>query len=109
MSQPLLHAQPPTSFRRAWFQLHLSTCVVLMFVAGLLVFLNINLAKGGVYSLNCEPLIGFPFPFLLNHGKWGEPFMDWGSLILDVFFMLGWLGYVASVCERLIARKRPNG
>jgi hypothetical protein len=30
----------PTPNRRPWFQLHLSTCVVLMFVAGALVWAN---------------------------------------------------------------------
>ncbi|MCK6472592.1 MAG: hypothetical protein L6R28_12680 [Planctomycetes bacterium] len=42
--------------KRPWFQLHLSTCVVLMFIAGALVGINI----GTYHSIGRYEVYGFP-------------------------------------------------
>ena len=55
--------------RRPWFQFHLSTCVVMMVVVGLLLWLNIrpSYEEGTFESMTYYPTIekrGFPFTYL---------------------------------------------
>jgi len=66
----------PTSRKRGWFQIHLSTCVVLMFVAGALIWANTEsyVIISKLPRLEEEPQLhsvtakrGWPFPYVSQH------------------------------------------
>lgn len=78
-------AEPPK--RRAWFQLHLSTCVVLMVVAGLVLWLNIYMASISPVTINGRQMhyiLGIPFPVSPHHPGWEVGllnFVFWTALL----------------------------
>jgi hypothetical protein len=98
-----------TATPRHWFRIHLSTAVVLMFVAGGLLWLNLESASSA---------LGWPFYFreILY-----QPDLDgissiviiesWSNanLILDVVVAAFFLVFAANSCEMLLCRAKPNG
>jgi len=98
--------------KRPWFQFHLSTAVVLMFVAGLLLGANILISRwewvsetrGVTMTSRCY---GFPMPFYRFGTMYDAPY----AVVSGIFFCFDlcvWLltiGLTAFVCEWLIRRK----
>ena len=83
--------------RRAWFQLHLSTCVVMMVVAGGAIWINIvPYPLGYMQSANLPPL-DYPVPGMAVQRGWPSTYYqqasdptrsgqwDWVNLALDAF------------------------
>ena len=100
--------------RRAWFQLHLSTAIVLMFVAGGLLWANIRVQE--VSSI-------YPFPFLieyargwpmlyLNYSRVGAPpndqYWTWLNLLINLLCSIGLLTVVAAISERVLRRREAR-
>lgn len=106
---------PPPPKPRSWFQLHLSTCVVLMVVAGALAYLSISPGSNGqsftwygwpamAYEQHLEVfLYGMSDPVEIPtlHRKWLI-----SGLIIDVGFALVVLGLVARVLENRVRRRQ---
>ncbi|MCK6470943.1 MAG: hypothetical protein L6R28_04275 [Planctomycetes bacterium] len=116
---------------RAWFQLHLSTCVVLMVVAGALVWANVEIRfEGETIGLNpagqpqknparraCGVAEkhdqGWPFNFRTSYKAQGEhPYelhidAKWGSgaFVMDICIAIAVLVLAAFLCEYLIRRR----
>jgi len=105
---PTEAAPPPR--RRRWFQIHLSTCVVLMFVAGGIVGLNV---KPPFYiadiSGNTRGWAVYGFPWGIYYKAF--PYNPEGSYIItdnlvsDVVLALGMLVTIGVVLEWLIRRR----
>jgi hypothetical protein len=120
-------AKPPTK-RRPWFQFHLSTCVILMFVAGGLLWANVTERGFGahftskglpyvVFGLHPERGLGWPLPFLKWDWEVGEgelsmhfvsrlPQSCWSfvALAADLAVALAVLALVGLLCEWRIRR-----
>lgn len=111
--------------KRPWFQYHLSTAIVLMFVAAGLLWVNMNLPLGGT-SYACGKHIcckstgyGFPCPFwergyetrytgpaeaeVRTQTLYSQFYL--GCLIVNIVFAGLILVGVAILCERPIRRK----
>ena len=93
--------------KRRLFQIHLSTAIVMMFVAGGLVRAN-TAARIFAYSEGKDPWFanGWPITFLekLEDGsEWRQIF--WSALYADIAISVLILGTVAFVCERLTRRE----
>lgn len=106
---------------RRWFQLHLSTCLVLMVVAGMVTWLNVLPYPDGHYLTNYFPPIGettaseywcqgWPAPYgtfargSAALGKWYFP-----ELLLDAVTGLSLLitaGFLVEKAPRWRARRR---
>jgi hypothetical protein len=91
--------EAPDSKRR-WFQLHLSTAVIVMFAAGLLLFLNCRkeMYGGGYYTQ------GWPGTFYYSGGYQQSLSFHLGPLepavlIVNVLFCLMILASLATLCE----------
>jgi hypothetical protein len=93
----------PRPKKRPFWQLHLSTGIVLMIVAGLLVWLNcINFARGdGTLSLHIK--YGFPLPFWSGHNS-ADVEMVWIALAFDALLALGAVVIVGAQVERMRRR-----
>lgn len=110
--------------KRPWFQLHLSTCVVLMVVAGVLVWQNVIISRiscgrgpdfSGTSTGNGFPLIcyesGHELSRLSNTEQWiDKSFHRWrvGPLVLNTLVGLAILVASACACEYLIRRRERN-
>lgn len=58
--------------KRPWFQLHLSTCIVLMFVAGMLMLANFwpwIVGAENTGNMTRGPLYGFPYEFIAKNSS----------------------------------------
>ena len=105
--------------KRSWIQLHLSTCVVLSFVAGTLIYFNCKPSKtftpfdqpsygwpAVVYDSNFE-LIDYDeqnfaagkFSLVIRY-RW-----KWAGVALNAAMTLLLLGVIALYCERRIRRR----
>ena len=99
-------------------QLHLSTCIVLMFAAGGLVWANVREHSLPVKELPLAEYtttnlpdyfviasgIGWPRPFWYAGTGWG-PFWDWPRFAFNLATALAILAAVAFVCEWIIRRR----
>lgn len=106
--------------KRPWFQFHLSTAVVLMFVAAGLMWLNITVFEGVLKTREPGKSRGWPF------GCWGEytwSAYHWDELVqgpehrvevhcwlvlCNLVVALLILCVVGFVCEQYIRRKSPQ-
>ena len=60
-----------TPTRRRWFQVHLSTCVVLMFVAGGVIWANVRVQK----TIEPDAVVrelGWPLVYNWERCEWGD-------------------------------------
>lgn len=97
--------------KRAWFQIHLSTAIVLMFVAGGLMWANSTVAMRFRY----ERVYGFPFPAIYSHPmEIGDSIdslhvqpagIDWFCLAGNIFVGLYLLRLTAFLSEYIIRRR----
>lgn len=92
--------------KRGWFQLHLSTCVVLMFVAGPLLganiqrhYLRVRDVHGDFASHDFD--LGWPFYFYGNYGCGGD--------LIRLGARRPEKGVLSDALDRLAARKLPRG
>ena len=95
-----------TGTRRPWFQFHLSTAVVLMFVAGGLMWANMT--KSVVMLSRPAESFGWPVPFLIYRvGMKGDVYQDWyhACFVLDALLALCILLLCALSCEYLLRRR----
>ncbi|HYG74293.1 MAG TPA: hypothetical protein VEK08_04735 [Planctomycetota bacterium] len=89
--------------KRRWFQIHLSTAVVMMFVAGALCWANF----GSVYQ---QPT-GYGFPMMhyviASRGRMYEPYYEVNILasLFNIGFFIGVLVITANLCERWILHR----
>jgi hypothetical protein len=106
-------------FKKHWFQFHLSTLLILSFVAGVLIWANLrefHVESGGYEMTNC----GFPFPikeihfrdidvdcmFDVNEAiRNGAEFVP-AHVALNIAFGIVVLAAAAGLFEWLIRRKR---
>jgi len=96
--------------KRRWFRIHLSTAIVLMFVAGAVLWANTIPQDGGYYQLFYPPemfvkrAFGFPLKFLIvsdvHSGMW-----NYGALTANIVAALTILSAVTFVCEWRIRRE----
>lgn len=93
--------------KRRWFQIHLSTAAVLMFLAGGLIWLNLtNLGRGdGTLSLKIK--YGYPEPVYWGHNTTDAHFY-WEAIAINLLFGLLVLFCVARICEFLIRRRESR-
>ena len=116
MQEPI--KEPPPLKRR--FQIHLSTAIVLMFVAGGLIWANVTPNKN--YGLGCSEGIyhksvwyGWPFSCIFDiklsnslfdwvgkHYRW---IIDWNKSVLNLLIALLLVFLVYFLCEWLIRRR----
>lgn len=108
--------------KRAWFQLHLSTCVVLMLAAGVLVWANVR--QKGTMELPGQMTVyrdyrGFPLSFYKEseiHWRNDSPGVpplapekhlriEYGALGADIAVTLAILALSAIACEYFILRR----
>jgi hypothetical protein len=112
---------------RRWFQIHLSTAVVMMLLASVFLFLNVRNRPpemspeegetvrdfpGFIYVPDWGPdeQRGWPLVFLKQDGKWFlRPYWKIGALSLNVGFGVVVLTFVSSVIEFLIRRRTTQG
>jgi hypothetical protein len=102
-------AEKPT--RSRWFQFHLSTAMVVMVVAGLLVWANAIKQNYGIietYGPALGILQGHGWP--VRHGFWyarwgGHWVIEWPGLLADVAVALAILASVATLCELITQRR----
>lgn len=104
--------------KRPWFQFHLSTAIILMFVAAGLLWLNLNPPGGerwlpGFYVGLLEPgywsvARGWPYTCWNMYGNERDSHVTWyyGHLTVDVVIAAGILVFVAVVCEWRIRRNQ---
>ncbi|HLX62997.1 MAG TPA: hypothetical protein VKX17_17130 [Planctomycetota bacterium] len=94
--------------RRARFQIHLSTAIVLMFVAGVLIWANLEVRYVHPYSKEC----GWPLPFMTKSpppGPWAiGPTVETDTLgyVVDFACSIAILVAVYLLLEWLIRRAR---
>ena len=86
--------------KRHWFQIHLSTAVVLMITAGGGMWANFHEYMGNYY-----PVHGWPIPYDPEIGNFSEAPINIGYLIADILFWLAILTFLAIMCEWRIRRK----
>lgn len=99
--------------RRAWFQLHLSTCVVLMVVAGALVWANTRPLPHWL-PLRDASARGWPLEFMTpvldqtSSGAWAGIIQGWsiGNLLGDLGVAFAILTLTAVSCEFAIRRRK---
>jgi len=102
--------------KRAWFQIHLSSAVVLMFVAGILIYLNIHSRTNLWVLLPGGEIPGYGWPLFVQYwifmidseeatlaGKYG--YIHWQHLLIDALIALSILVVVAVLLEWRIRRK----
>lgn len=119
MNEQASPAAPPALRKRAWFQLHLSTCVVLMLAAGFLVWANVrerfnvdlNLERGWPLTCHRQIMVHFysgPEENLPDFDKW--PFVQYlvGPLFMDFGVGITILAAIAAFCEWFIRRRRKS-
>jgi hypothetical protein len=85
---------------RKWFQIHLSTAIVLMFVGAAIVALNFGMAarSGGKVHF------GFPFHCFIDQ----FPYVNsWGSLILNVVVWCAIGGFVTYITHFSFEARKP--
>ena len=116
-----------TDKKRRWFQIHLSTAVVLMFVAGGLMWANVAEkieCKTGHSWMPDEGITSQMNPIQYDEHKWGWPSIiclrrsgafvsalrHYGTrpVIIDVLVAFAILAAVAFVCEWLIRRREAR-
>jgi hypothetical protein len=104
----------PEPQRRRWLQLHLATCIVLMFVAGVLAWANLRDPGGG--DVCSEPGESLPFedrycgwPYCWHsHEMKSDPMrVYWKPLALDAAIGLAILS-VAGVLTEMLLRHRER-
>lgn len=109
--------EPPR--RRAWFQLHLSTCVVLMFVASGLLWTNVRENKSLEVYDNVEihrsdrgfPLFYFTHGKVVGHYKYKDDevkevsHFDSSRMAANISIALGAIMLIAFACEFLRRRR----
>ena len=132
----LARGPQPNKPRRGWFQIHLSTAIVLMFVAGGMIWVNClnrevntdmlyHVAPDGTI-INSSPrhVYGWPFGIYEDYNINGEhvkrglkgPFVtsdiltDWNlwAAVFNISSALPVLGVVAFLCEWLIRRREAR-
>src|SRR6266404_1141238 len=91
--------------RRPWFQIHLSTAIVLMFVAGGILWLNVTPDWAHMSSV-----YGWPKGFYEE--RFGNPIAGTrfflGTLILNIIAGIIILGYIAFLCEAFLRRREAR-
>ncbi|MGD0089900.1 MAG: hypothetical protein ABSE73_08260 [Planctomycetota bacterium] len=93
--------------KRPWFRFHLSTAVLLMLVAGILLGLNFHVVTDGVLYI----VFGWPFqvywPDLSNRSssEGPSPTMELGVLMCDVAVCFAILYFLWRISEWHIRRK----
>jgi len=108
--KPTESAPPPR--KRGWFQFHLSTAVILMFVAGGLIGLNVHerrpsAEEGWVWLLSTR---GWPWAFSARDDFWWNSSygtIEWHTefFLLDMLVGLSVLAGVAMLLEWLLRRR----
>lgn len=105
--------------KRPWFQLHLSTCVVLMVVAGALMWANLDWKYFGGNMSSSEYLRGWPKymqgksvpavpKFRMDDHEWPFQYnadMNLEGVAFNLFVALTILGATALACEFPIRRR----
>ncbi|MCK6471000.1 MAG: hypothetical protein L6R28_04570 [Planctomycetes bacterium] len=91
--------------KRPWFQLRLLTCIVLMFVAGLLIWANMVSGEMITVDGECVHNWGFPLPVYkrgleLGAGICFDPFFVFGNVIIGLLIMIG----IARIMEWLLRK-----
>jgi hypothetical protein len=101
--------------KRPWFQFHLSTAVVLMFVAAILLYLNLVVSWDSPFPnwRNCGwPVVAFRCESenwaLTAITQWQIVYIDWPCVAFDVLFLAAWLIAIARACERHIRNERSE-
>ena len=115
----------PTPPPRKRFQIHLSTAIVMMFVAGALIWANVS-QRGGrgevlqvidqeLLVVDYELYYGWPFPMVTSQGSalaslsemYALPEWKWHavSLTLNGVLAVAVVVFVAFLCERRIRRR----
>ena len=95
---------------RRWLQIHLSTAIVLMFVAGGMLWANIHIRKvnlnNGVflfYEYLVDPYYGRGWPFVFDYG--GNPEISLAALALNTLVAIVALSFCAVLLEYFIRRE----
>jgi hypothetical protein len=97
---------------RRWFQLHLSTAIVMMLVAALILYLNFipNVADALDDRVQ-EVGYGFPwesFGIATFKSGYREGGWVWQYLVLDSIFFIATVALVGLSLEHLIRRRKPQ-
>lgn len=105
--------------KRRWFQIHLSTAIVLMFVAGGLIYRNLCPYDVGGF----KEIIGWPFPLMfhrygeylpvgyyeLTHIPWFQRVSGfWYNVSLNILVCVTCMLAIASLLESLIWRREAR-
>ena len=98
--------------KRRWFQFSLSTAVVLMLLAGGMLWGNFTrvVSTGELAGVQFERLqAGWPFVYFKSdyfskHNMFFEPRMDWAWAFVDICCVLLLLIIAGSICEFIIRR-----
>jgi hypothetical protein len=96
--------------KRRWFQFHLSTAIVLMFVASALLWLNLRQSIGYEDRSYVVRLRGWPVAFIYEH--YWKPFPEWVAeptwvpwgLTLDLGVGVGVLFLMFVLVEKVLLR-----
>ena len=93
---------------RLWFQLHLSTGIVLMFVASGLVWVNLFWIEASVVDLNYPyRVVGFPACFLVATNS-GQTHFQPIEFLIDCGLAFAVLGYIGYVSERFLRSREAR-
>jgi hypothetical protein len=100
-----LNGVETTGSKRRWFQLHLSTAIILMFAAGFFLYLNCRklVYQSGYY------ICGWPEPFYYSGGFQQSLSYHLGPfepvlLLINILFALILLAEIAFICEAVNRR-----
>ena len=95
---------PDKPKKRPWFQFSLSTALVMMFVAAMLLGLNVKYLS---FNFGIEANFGFPFLFYYEVGiRSRHWFFQTANLVINVCFLIVALVMVKASCEYRIHRRR---
>jgi len=97
--------------KSSWFQVHLSTCGVLMLVAGVLVWANVyNITLGDIPATDGTYRYTYGWPIWTDYSEYsrlpsGTGIKPWAAILCNSTVFVGLLSATAFLCEALIRRR----
>ena len=113
-------AEPAGKPTRRWFQFHLSTAVVVMIVAGVLIWMNLrdigsyseerqtNSAFALLWHNYSERYCGWPYCWHSRNSLMDPFHIIWTPFIIDSLIIIGIVIVIASALEYLIRRREAH-